>query len=102
MFLEQTIKFEFRGLVPLGRVNTPATGYFYDKTKISKENLRVDYYLLLKYCSRQCTLLSPTWVKSRTKFNSKMQDMKCFGLNLSVKVGLNNLIFSVGFQMLKI
>ena len=48
MFIEQTIKFEFRGLVPLGRICTPATGYFYDKTKISKENLRVDYYLLLK------------------------------------------------------
>ena len=48
MFIEQTIKFEFRGLVSLGRVCTPATGYFYDKTKISKENLRVDYCLLLK------------------------------------------------------
>ena len=35
MFIEQIIKFEFRGLVPLGRVCTPATGYFYDKTKIS-------------------------------------------------------------------
>ena len=58
MFIEQTIKFEFRGLVPLGRVCTPATGYFYDKTKISNENLQVDYYLLLKYCSRQCTLIA--------------------------------------------
>ena len=48
MFIEQTIKFEFRELVPLGRIYTPATGYFYDKTKISKENLRVGYYLLLK------------------------------------------------------
>ena len=47
MFIEQTIKFEFRGLVPLVRVCTPETGYFYDKTKISKENLRVDCYLLL-------------------------------------------------------
>ena len=34
------------------------TGYFHDKTKISKENLRMDYYLQLKYCWRQCTLLS--------------------------------------------
>ena len=78
MFLEQTIRFEFRGLVSFGRMNTPATGYFYDKTKISKENLQVDYYLLLKYCSRQCTLLSPTWVKSLRKFNTKMQDFKMF------------------------
>ena len=101
MFFEQTIKFEFRGLVPLGRINTPATGNFYDKTKISKENLRVDYYLLLKYCSRQCTLLSPTWVKSQN-LTPKCKILKCFGLNLSVKVGLNNLFFSTGFQMLKI
>ena len=78
MFIEQAIKFEFRGLVPLGRINTPATGYFYEKTKISKENLRVDYYLLLKYCSRQCTLPSPTLAKSLTKFNIKMQDFKMF------------------------
>ena len=78
MFLEQTIKFEFRGLVPLGRICAPATGYFYDKTKISKKNLRVDYYLLLKYCSRQCTLLSPTQAKSLTKFSTKMQDFKMF------------------------
>ena len=48
MFIEETIKFEFRGLEPLGRICTPATGYFYDKTKISTENLRVNYYLLLK------------------------------------------------------
>ena len=78
MFIEQTIKFEFRGLVPLGRVCTPATGYFYIKTKISEENLRVNYYLLLKFCSRQCTLLSPTRAKLLTKFNSKMQDFKMF------------------------
>ena len=38
-----------------GRTCTPIIGYFYDKTKLSKENLRVDYYLLLKYCRKQCT-----------------------------------------------
>ena len=37
MFIEQTIKFELRGLVPLGRARTPATGYFYDKAKISRK-----------------------------------------------------------------
>ena len=78
MFIKQSIKFEFRGLVPLGRVCTPATGYFYDKTKISKENLRVDCYLLLKYCSRQCTLPSPTRAKLLTKFNTKTQEFKMF------------------------
>ena len=78
MFIEQTIKFEFRGLIPLGRVCTPATGYFYDKIKIFEENLLVNYYLLLKYSSRQCTLLSPTQAKLLTKFNTKMQDFKMF------------------------
>ena len=33
MFIEQTIKFEFWGIVPLGRVCTPATGYFMTKQK---------------------------------------------------------------------
>ena len=75
---------------------------FMTKQKSLKENLRVDYYLLLKYCSRQCTWLSPTWAKSLTKFNTQMQDLKMFWTNLSVKVGLNNLIFLIGFQMLKI
>ena len=78
MFIEQTIKFEFRGLIPLGRVCTPATGYFYDKIKIFEENLLVNYYLMLKYSSRQCILLSPTQAKLLTKFNTKMQDFKMF------------------------
>ena len=78
MFIKQTIKFEFRGLVPLGRLCIPATGYYYDKKKISKKNLRADYYLPLKYCSRQCTLLSLTRAKLLTKFNTKMQDVKMF------------------------
>ena len=78
MLIEQTIKFEFRGLVSLGRICAPATGYFYDKIKISEKNLRADYYLLQKYCSRRCTLLSPTRAKLLTKFNTKMQDVKMF------------------------
>ena len=36
------------------------------QNKISKENLPVDYYLLLKCCKRVCTLLPPTWTKSVT------------------------------------
>ena len=47
------------------------------------KNLRVDHYLPLKHCWRQCTLLPPTWAASLTKFNPKMQgfkrvlDLKC-------------------------
>ena len=48
MLVEKIIEFKLRGLGPLNRTCTPTTGYFYGKTKISKEILRVEY-LLLKY-----------------------------------------------------
>ena len=76
MLIEQIIKFELRKHGPPSRTYTFTIVYFHDKTKISKENLRVDHYLLLKYCRRQCTLPLFTWVKSRTKFNPKIQDFK--------------------------
>ena len=50
MLIEQN--FELRGHGPHGRIRTTITGCFYDKTKISMENLRVDCYLPLKYCRR--------------------------------------------------
>ena len=61
---------------PPGRTCTPITGCFHHKTIISKENIPLDCYLLLKYFRRQCTLLPPTWTKSLTKFNPKVQDFK--------------------------
>ena len=48
MLIEKIIEFKLRGLGPFNRTCTPTTGYFHVKTKISNENLRVDYYLLLK------------------------------------------------------
>ena len=48
MLIEQIIEYKLRGLGPLNRTCSPTTGYFHVKTKISKENFRVDY-LLLKY-----------------------------------------------------
>ena len=42
--------------------------------KNSKEILRADYCLLLKYCRKQCALLSPTRPKLlQLKFNTIMQ-----------------------------
>ena len=61
MLIEQTIELQLRGPGPPGRTNTPITGYFHDKTKISKENLRVDYYLLLKCSKKHYALFPPTW-----------------------------------------
>ena len=49
MLIEQIIEFEWRGLGLLDRTCTLTTGYFHIKAKISKENLRLDYYLLVKY-----------------------------------------------------
>ena len=60
MLIEQIIELELRGPRPPDCASTSTSRYFYDKTKISKENFQVDSYLLLKYCTRQCTLLSPT------------------------------------------
>ena len=74
--MEQIIEFEVRGCGPPDCTCTPITAHFHDKTKPSKENLQVDYHLLLKYCSRQCALLPPTWAKSLTKFSTKTQDHK--------------------------
>ena len=48
MLIAQIIEFKLRGMGPLNHTCTPTTGYFHVKTKISKENLQVDY-LLLKY-----------------------------------------------------
>ena len=58
MLIEQILELRRPGLP--GRICTPITGCFHDKTIISKENFRVDCYLLLKYYKRQCTLLPPT------------------------------------------
>ena len=74
MLIEQI--FELRGPGSPGGICTPITACFHDKTIISKENIRLHSYLQLKYCRRQGTLLPPTWAKSLTKFNPKMQDFK--------------------------
>ena len=48
MLIEQIIEFKLRDLGPFNCTCTPTTGYVHVKTKISKENLGVDY-LLVKY-----------------------------------------------------
>ena len=58
MLIEQN--FLLRGSGPPSCICTPINGCFHDKT-IFKENIRLESYLLLKYCWRQCTLLRPTW-----------------------------------------
>ena len=61
MLIEQIIEFEWRRPSPLAVhvLLLVITTYFLDKTKICKDNLWVQYYLLLKNCRRQCALLPP-------------------------------------------
>ena len=59
MLIEQIIEFELREPGPTGRSCTNKTGYFHDKTKIFKKNLRVDHYLLLKILQETMYLTSP-------------------------------------------
>ena len=57
MLIEQIIEFRLGGPGSLAvHVLLQLHGYFHDKTKIFKANLQVDYCLLLKYYTRQCTL----------------------------------------------
>ena len=74
MLIEPITAFESSGPGPPGRTHTSTTSYFYEKN--SKNKLRVDYYLLLKYCTRQCALIFSTWAELLTKFNFKMQNFK--------------------------
>ena len=78
MLLEQYIEFELRGPGPCGRPCTFTTDYFHDKTKFYKENLQVDYCLLLKYCKRQCTLVSSTWANSFINLPPKCKILNVF------------------------
>ena len=94
MFIEQI--FELRGPNrSLGRICTSITGCFHEKTIISQENIRLNCYLLLKCCRRQCSLLPPIWAKSRTKLNPKMKDFKRdLGLNCNQKEDWTTNIFN--------
>ena len=78
MLIKQVIEFQLRGPGPPSRTCAPITGLLHDKTKTLKENLRVDCYLRLKYCRRQCALLpllGPNLLQ--LKFYTIMQDFKC-------------------------
>ena len=48
MLIEQIIEFALKGFGFPSSTCIPATGYFHDKTKIFKEYLRVDYFII--YC----------------------------------------------------
>ena len=78
MLIEQIVELQLRGSWLPGLTSTSITDYFYDKTTISKENLRVGFHLLLKCCTRQCTLLplpGPNYVQLTLTPKCKMLNM---------------------------
>ena len=73
MLIEQITEVESR--VPgLLIVRIPKTGYFHDKKKFSKTNLRVHYFML-KMLQKAMYHDFPD-LGQVTKFNPKMQDFK--------------------------
>ena len=59
MLIEQIMKFQSKGPGLPGSSYTPITGSFHDKTKTCKQNLRLAYYLRLKYCRSNAAMYIP-------------------------------------------
>ena len=64
MRIEQIIEFKLRGSGPLSH-------YMYDVLR-----QLVIFRSTANYFKRQCNLLPPTWAKSHTKYNPKLQEFK--------------------------
>ena len=76
MIIEQIIEFELRG--PVGRSCAPKTGYFYDKTKISRDKSSSELLFTAKILRKALlfTLLSPISAKTPTTFDLEMRHFK--------------------------
>ena len=71
MLIEQIIEFELKGPgLPAVHALPQLIIFMTKQTSLSGS------VILPIYCRRHCTLLSPTWAKSLTKFNPKMQEFK--------------------------
>ena len=78
MVIEQIIEFELKGRGPLSRTCTPKTGYFHNKTNISKANLWLIIICCEKYCRRKCTLLSQSGSSHLQNFTSHCKILSVF------------------------
>ena len=76
MLIGQITEFQLKRPGPFGRTCTFVTGKLHDKTKILKENLRVDYYLLLKYVLQEAICLTSPYGPNhlQLKFYTIIQD----------------------------
>ena len=59
MLIEQIIEFQLKGPGPFDRACTPVTNKLHDYIKISKKNLRVDYYISAKVLQKAMCFTSP-------------------------------------------
>ena len=79
MLIEQIVEFQWRGPGPPGLTCNSITGYFHDKTKISKENLRVGFHLLQMVARVNAPYFPlPGANHVQLNFNTKMQDVNVF------------------------
>ena len=71
MFIEQSIEFNWGAPAPPGCTYNPKTGYFHDKTKISKENKSSNKILLTaKYIAESNIPRFPSNYQIYPKFKS--------------------------------
>ena len=84
MLIEQIIEFKLKGAGAPGHTCTPTTGNFYEKTKVSTENFRVEYHLQLKYSRRHCILL-PSIYLGQITYNILLQKCKILNAVLDLK-----------------
>ena len=79
MLTEEIIEFELKG--PLRRTFTPKSDNFYDKTKMSKANFRVNYYLMLKILQEAMYLAFPSGPCHLQNLTQNARFYPCFGLD---------------------
>ena len=111
MLIEQIV--ELRRPGPSGCTCTPIIGCFHDKTVIFKENIRLNCYLLLKYCRRQCTLLPPPGPNHLQNLTPKCKIFNVFWTRIASKrrteqlnffnwlSNVKNLVFSNGSEYVR-
>ena len=76
MLIEHIIEFELRGACPPDRTCALRVVIFMTKNKNLKEKFSNGLLFTAKILLEAMYFTFPTWTKSLTKFNSKMQDFK--------------------------
>ena len=103
MLIELIIEFQLRGLGSLAVHVLLLLVIFMTKQKSLQGTSLSGLLFTAKILLEAMHLLPLPWpYHLQLKFNTKMQDFKRVVEKLQIKRGLNNLVFLIGFQMLKI